>query len=115
MVQEGPITRGGLKDRPAALGDLDDVSRDQITRLVQRLFLMPGSYKAVVFSAIDAGNGCSWMTVRCAELLASQTNASVCIVDANLRAPSLHTHFGTPNHRGLTDAIVQGGKLRDFA
>jgi capsular exopolysaccharide synthesis family protein len=115
VVEEGLLSLTRPNDRPAPLADLDEVSRDQMTKLVQRLFLLPGSYKAVVFSAVDTGNGCSWMTVRCAELLASQTKASVCLVDANLRSPSLHTHFGMPNDRGLTDAITQGGSLRDFA
>jgi len=88
----------------------------ELAKLVQRLFLLPGSEynRTVVFTSSDAGNGCSWICARVGELLASQVTGSVCLVDANLHSPTLHEQFGVPNHHGLADALRQGGSIRGY-
>lgn len=90
--------------------------RDEMFKLVQRVFLMPGGEKGrvVVAAGIEAGNGCSWICARMAEVLASQVSGSVCVVDANLRSPGLHREFGVPNHYGLSDALQVGDPIRRF-
>jgi Mrp family chromosome partitioning ATPase len=40
---------------------------------------------------------------------------SVCLVDANLRAPSLPEFFGVTNHHGLVDSLRQNGSVRGYA
>jgi len=82
---------------------------DEFTKLVQRLFIMPGneSPRSVVFAATERGNGCSWVCARVADVLASQVSGSVCVVDANLRRPGLHEQFSTENHYGLSDALLK--------
>jgi capsular exopolysaccharide synthesis family protein len=97
--------------------DLDAISREEIMKLVQRLFLLPGSEapRSVVFCGVDTGDGSSWVCARACETLASQVKASVCLVDANLRTPFLHQHFRTDNLLGLADAVHQPGPARDFA
>jgi len=89
---------------------------EEVTKLVQRVFLLPGSEapRTVVFAAPESGNGCTWISARAAELLASQVAGSVCLVDANLRNPGLHNHFAVENHRGLADALRQTGSVREF-
>jgi capsular exopolysaccharide synthesis family protein len=42
-------------------------------------------------------------------------NASVCVVDANLRTPFLHKYFRRDNLSGLSDAVLQSGPVRNFA
>jgi len=103
-----------VSENPHSALLLDDVSRQQVTKLVQQLFLLPGSCKAVVFSGIQRGNGCSWMTSCSAELLARKTNSSICIVDANFRSPTLHQYFQVSNNPGLAEAILGGGPVRQF-
>jgi Mrp family chromosome partitioning ATPase len=49
-----------------------------------------------------------------AKTLARYIAGSVCIVDANLRSPSLAQFFGDTNHHGLSDALRQQGTIRDF-
>jgi Mrp family chromosome partitioning ATPase len=49
-----------------------------------------------------------------AEVLASQVSSSVCVVDANLGAPGLHTQFHTENIHGLTDALHDPESIRAF-
>ena len=92
---------------------------EEAVRLVQRLFLVPGpdAPRAVVFSGVNPGDGCSTICACVAETLAAQvgTPGTFCVVDANLRVPSLHQHFGLENKTGLSDAIAQAGPVRSFA
>src|SRR4051794_39220843 len=83
--------------------NLEAKELEEVTKLVQRLFLLPGtdSPRSVVFMGTEPGNGCSWTCARTAEVLASQIAGSVCIVDANLREPALHESFGVANQHGL--------------
>src|SRR6266850_949678 len=48
-------------------------------------------------------------------MLAANISGSVCLVDANFRAPSLPHVFGTTNHYGLADALRTEKPLRGFA
>lgn len=105
--------------RPAqrdAIGlDLDELAHEESLRLVQRTFLQgQGAPRTVVFAGIDHGNGCSRLCVRIAEALASNVTGSICLVDANLRTPSLPRLFGVSNHYGLTDALLNPGPIRSF-
>ena len=93
------------------------VAREESLKLVQRLFLGQGAQRprAVVFAGIDRGNGCSRLCGETARALAENITGSVCLVDANLRAPSLPQFFGVTNHWGLTDALLKEGSIRSFA
>src|SRR5271156_519437 len=86
---------------------IEGAELEEITKLVQRVFLLPGNDapRTVVFSAAEPGNGCSWVCARVAEVLASQVSGSVCLVDANLRSPGLNEQFAVENRSGLTDAL----------
>jgi capsular exopolysaccharide synthesis family protein len=90
--------------------------KDELTKLVQRLFLATGAdtSRIVVVASIEAGSGSSWISARMAEILASQIAASVCVVDANLAAPGLHQQFQVENHHGLSDALRDSGPVRRF-
>jgi hypothetical protein len=97
--------------------EIDGVAREEVTKLVHRLFLsgVAEGPRHVVFSGTELANGCTWMCVRAAEILASQVGNSVCIVDCNLSSPSLHQQFGVENHYGLSDALVGEGPIRQYA
>jgi protein-tyrosine kinase len=94
----------------------DDAGVEEVTALVQRVFLVSGSEipRMVVFAGTEPGNGCTWLCARAGEALASRTAGSVCIVDANLRAPGLHRETGIPNHHGLSDALLESGPMSSF-
>jgi capsular exopolysaccharide synthesis family protein len=94
----------------------DDMTRKESHKLVQSIFLLrrEDSPKVVAFSGIDSGNGCSWICAQAALILAGQKVGTVCLVDANLRSPSLPELFGVTNHFGLTDALAKDGSIRDF-
>ena|ERR1700730_11949572 len=96
---------------------LDKVSQEESIELVQNIFLLHGepSPRVVVFAGIDSGNGCSSICAHVAKSLANQKLGTVCIVDANFRAPSLPEYFGVSNHFGLTDSLSKQGGIRNFA
>jgi protein-tyrosine kinase len=90
---------------------------DEIARLVQRLFLSssPGEErKTIVFCGVNPGSGCSWVCAKAAELLAGQIPGRVCVIDANLRSPSLHEYFHVEVGVGFADAMRQPGPINDF-
>ena len=91
--------------------------RDETFLLVRRLFLAEGngSPRAVVFCTAEGGSARNWMSARVAEQLAYQTRSSVCIVDANLANPSLHTYFGVENGEGLAEGIRGRGSVQGYA
>lgn len=117
-VVEEPVVR--VASAPVELQPLqlkmEEAQRDEMFKLVQRVFMAPGTGRGrmVVVSAMEAGNGCSWICARMAEVLASQVSGSVCVVDANLRSPGLHREFNVPNHYGLTDALQVSEPIRRF-
>ncbi len=99
------------------LSDLDEVGQQECFRLVQRVFLeQPESLlRAIVFAGIDRGNGCSRICAEVARILAANTSRSVCLVDANLRTPSLPGFLGVPDTSGLVRSLTEEGDIRSFA
>jgi capsular exopolysaccharide synthesis family protein len=97
--------------------DIEQFAREESLRLVQRIFLLQtqATPRAVVFAGVDHGNGCSEICVSVAQTLASNVRGSICLLEANLRSPALPGLFGTTNHYGLTDALLQEGPIRSFA
>jgi Mrp family chromosome partitioning ATPase len=96
----------------------DEFAREEARNLVQRLFLPSQGQKAprvVLFAAIDGRAGCSQICILVAEALRNTVSGSICLVEANLRSPSLPGLLGTTNHFGLTDALLQKGPIRSFA
>ncbi len=91
-------------------------TKEEADKLVQRVFLLSNGKgpRSVLFSSVDHGDGCSSVCTCAAEALAAEGAGSVCLVDANLRTPSLHQYFGLENRRGLAEAITQSGPIRNF-
>jgi Mrp family chromosome partitioning ATPase len=95
-----------------------EFANEEITKLVQRLFLQGSqacALRVVSFSGMAHDDRSSWICANAGKYLASQADASVCVVDANIRSPQLHTHFGADNRVGLTDAMAAGVPSRNLA
>jgi Mrp family chromosome partitioning ATPase len=105
----------GPKLQPHTL-EIDDKQRDELMKLIQQVFMMPGAAapRTIVLAGTEPGNGCSWISCRMADVLASNVQSPVCIVDANLRSPGLHQFFGVENHHGLSDALESTEPIRNF-
>ncbi len=95
---------------------LTGLPRGETYKLVQHLFLTPNPMppKAVVFCGVDKEAGRDWICAQAAELLANLKQGSICIVDANVTSPSLHTYFGVANDHGLSEALIEAGPVMDF-
>jgi len=96
---------------------LGDTTREEVAKLVQRVFSLSGNGiapRAVAFCGVEHGDGASWMSAQAARAVAELGNNTVCAVDINLRAATLHTHLGTANRAGLTDALRQTGSIKNF-
>ncbi|HTR45912.1 MAG TPA: CpsD/CapB family tyrosine-protein kinase [Verrucomicrobiae bacterium] len=89
----------------------------EIANLVQRIFTCspaPTAPSTVAFCGVDQGAGCTWVCARASEALARQVPGRVCVVDANLRSPSLHTHFDAERRAGFAEAMKDAAPVRDF-
>ena len=116
-VLSRPRSRAAPTNGRRAGLDLEAMAQEEGIKLVQRLFLLPGSDapRMVVFCGVGKGAGSSWVCVRASETLASRVKASVCVVDANLHAPFLHEYFRSGNSMGLADAVLESGPVRNYA
>jgi Mrp family chromosome partitioning ATPase len=79
----------------------DSALREELLKLVYRIFLLrprsdPGGL-SVLFTGIDSGSGSSSICALGAKTLAAETAGTICVVDANLRSPSLDVAFGVEN------------------
>lgn len=89
--------------------------RKELDRLLQSLFLTSARRRSVVFHGVERGVGCSWLSANMAELLVECRLGTVCLVDANLVAPALHSEFGVSLTPGLANLIVEPAPARQFA
>jgi Mrp family chromosome partitioning ATPase len=92
--------------------EMDQQIRNEECKLIQQVFLQPGPGKrqTVLFGAVDRRTESATICAQTAQLLAAQIDRSVCVVDADLRNPSLHHHFRShgAHSRGLLDALRDG-------
>jgi Mrp family chromosome partitioning ATPase len=90
--------------------------RNETCELVQRVFLAPGpkTLRTVVFSAVERSDHRDWISAQVADLLASSTQDSICLLDADLANPSLHSYFGVENRPGLAEALVEAAPIEGF-
>lgn len=96
--------------------DADGIARDELFKLVQRIFggTSPNRYRAVVFADVDLKQGSARLCAEAARMLARSTSGNVCLVDANRHSFLLPRILRTKNRDGLTDAICQEGPIRKF-
>lgn len=63
--------------------------------------------RSIVVTSSSPGEGKS-TTVANFGVVTAQTGSRVCLVDSDLRRPTLHRIFGIGNSRGLTTALLEG-------
>ena len=103
---------------PAAEPDIPANAAGEIANLVRRVFLLQHAApppKVVAFCAIEEGAGCSWVCARAAESLAAEAAGRVCIVDANLSAPSVHEQLRMTNTSGFSDGLAGTRPMSEYA
>jgi Mrp family chromosome partitioning ATPase len=95
---------------------VDPIGRAEEVELVQRVFLLPAYEvpRVVVFCGVGQSDGAGGICARAGQNLADQTGSSVCVVEGDFHSPTLHQYLGVENSRGLTDALLESGPIRDF-
>jgi len=98
LFQVSPITKGARSnvsapDRRSSFPDSASFTREEVRRLVQRLFLTAenlGGHRRrhIVFCGIDNIDGSHLLCARIGRTLAEQGQSQVCVVDANVRVSS---------------------------
>jgi protein-tyrosine kinase len=93
------------------------IRNDQISMLVRKVFLDSRNSHVcmVMFSGAARNVGCTWTCANAAKALANSVTGSICAVDANFLAPSLHTHFEGQLSPGISDAIIESVPPKQFA
>jgi receptor protein-tyrosine kinase len=83
--------------------------------LVQRLFLSGARpLRRVVFTGTGPGVGCTSIAVHTAEVLSSQTGASVCLLDATANPYPLRKYLNLCDGPGLCDALTSRDPAHNF-
>jgi Mrp family chromosome partitioning ATPase len=113
---EDIASRDSAPSTSRALSSLEPTVREEAQKLVQRLFFASDrtAPKAVVFAGIDASVGCNWLSAVTAKVLAGSVPGSVCLVEGNLRSPSLAGTLGVNGDGGLVDSLQHDGCIREF-
>ena len=70
--------------------------------------------RTIVVTSAGPGEGKS-TSVANFGIVVAQAGARVCVIDSDLRLPSLHRLFGLDNARGLTTALVEGVSFAEVA
>ncbi len=70
--------------------------------------------RSIVVTSSSPGEGKSTTVANFGVVLA-QTSSRVCLIDSDLRRPTLHRIFGLGNSRGLTTALLEGLSLTEVA
>lgn len=110
---EQPV--GALRPRDA-VGQKKSDTDSEVSKLVDTVFfdMEPLAPHAVAFADVEFASARHSVGARAGELLASRVPGPVCLLDANLAAPSLHEHFHVENHFGWTEALQQARPIQDF-
>jgi Mrp family chromosome partitioning ATPase len=90
------------------------VARDELLPLVQHILhggVGGAPVRALIFAGTDS-EASAEVCAAAAATLADQVSGSVCLVDANLRSPSLHTLCGIEGTRGLADLLREPQEVR---
>jgi capsular exopolysaccharide synthesis family protein len=82
------------------------------TRVLQQL--REKHWNTLAVTSSGDGEGKTLTAINLAISLAGEVSQTVLLVDADLRHPSVHTYFGIPNARGLSDYLTGDVPVQDI-
>jgi Mrp family chromosome partitioning ATPase len=95
----------------------DERLEPYLSVLVDRVFLPtsgePTRFVALAATGAEVRSGS--LTATVGMMLAERTTRTVCVIDANVRTPSLHEHFAVPNAGGLVEGLLADTPLLERA
>jgi protein-tyrosine kinase len=90
----------------------------EVFDLVQRLFLRVNDWtpRCVVFFSFGGAPEGGSVCARAAEALSAHSTGTVCVVDANFNAPTMHDLYSIENSSiGFSEALIQTEPLESYA
>lgn len=108
--QVAAVPLNGFVPKPPTLEEL---------QLVQRMFFLSGEGmpRVIVFCGVEAGDCAETVCARTGEVLSCLVNEPVCVMDANLRAPTLHLRYDIDDadvsHAGVAQQPGREASPRD--
>jgi protein-tyrosine kinase len=93
---------------------MDSATEDELSKMVERVFLSSAKVHTVVFSGIERGVGCSWVLACAADILSRRVGGSVCVVEASGATPNVSEYLGNGNQKiGLASGVTGAKRLSD--
>lgn len=86
--------------------NLAPVIRNEINKLVLRIFLSGAPVKVVMFAGVDPQADSPWISGCTADILAERKGGRVCLLDADMGSPSLHELYSVSNNGGLAAILA---------
>lgn len=85
-------------------GSFSEATADEV-HLVEKLFFLPGEEapRVVVFCGTEGTDGSELVCARAAEVLASLVKDGVCLMDVDLRTPTLHLRYSVDDAYRIVD------------
>lgn len=93
-------------------GIYNDSYKILCTQVLQRL--REHGWNALAVTSPGAREGKSLTAINLAVSLALEVDQTVLLVDADLRSPRIHRHFGLPTGPGLSDYLISNTPLEDI-
>src|SRR3954468_5852034 len=94
--------------------EMDSATEDELSKMVERVFLSSAKIHTVVFSGIERGVGCSWVLACAADILSRRVGGSVCVVEASGATPNVSEYLGNGNQKiGLASGVTGAKRLSD--
>jgi len=96
-------------------GQTFDRCAEQFRTLRSRLYRLreKKSIRTLLITSTCSGEGKSFVALNLAQAIARQHERRALLIDADLRAPSLHVRMGAPSAPGLTDYLA--GEADEFS
>lgn len=87
--------------------------RNELNKLVLRIFLSVPPTKVVVFTGVEAKASAKWIAGCTADILAGKVDGRVCLVDADFASPGIHRLYSVSNHNGLATVLAGSCSVGD--
>jgi protein-tyrosine kinase len=108
QMRHGPSLAGSRSERLILNPDMPQAVTEQYRKAAASLhqLQLDRGIKIVMIASAVAGEGKTITASNIALTLSESFKRRVLLIDADLRRPSIHGAFGTPNVTGLSDALL---------
>jgi len=87
---------------------------DQFYRTILNLpFFQEKDSHVIVIASANGGEGTSTIAMNMTYAFAYDSTGNALLIDGNLRTPALHSHFGVPREKGLSELVEGTAELHE--